>query len=513
MAESRQGRMSVGIDSVGVYVPRLYVDLTADWARVRAPALADGDVKKLVGKVTDGVGVRRMAIVDAHQDCATLAAMAAKRAIDLAGIDPRDIDYIAVGTETTVDQSKSTASYVLGMLERHYGVPMTQVGAPQFQFACIGATYALEAAVSRIRAGDNTKPYALVIASDISKYPLATAGEYTQGAGAVALLISQNPRVLAFEQGLTGTTTRDERDFFRPNWSAEAVVDGKYSIDVYLDCMDAAFASYCERARSAFGTRGVTDAVDHFLFHVPFPRMAEYAAARIFGSAWLADPGSKDRLAAEVPIAVSGDRSSPTWRRDVDRAVAKSQMFRDVFGTKVAPSLALARDIGNIYSGSLYLALASVLERAHAEGAKLAGQRVLFGSYGSGASSKVLSGTIADGYDALASKLRVGEDLKPETEGGLRVALSVAEYERLHGLSDSELDFPGDIAKKLRDGMALGETDVASLRAAWQHPSFRVRPRGLSVRAPKGEFALERLGTEVSPQRTDVGYRYYAWVP
>jgi hypothetical protein len=125
----------------------------------------------------------------------------------------------------------------------------------------------------------------------------------------------------------------------------------------------------------------------------------------------------------------------------------------------------------------------------------------------------VLSGTIAHGCDAIASKLRVAEDLRPETEGGLRVALSVAEYERLHGLADSELDFPGDLAKKLRDGMALGEADVAALRASWQHPVWRVRPRGLSVRAPKGEFALERLGTEVSAQRTDVGYRYYAWVP
>jgi hydroxymethylglutaryl-CoA synthase len=168
-----------------------------------------------------------MAVPDAHEDCATMAAMAAKRAIDLAQIDPRDIDYIAIGTETTVDQSKSTAAYVLGMLERHYGVSMAEAGAPQFQFACIGATYALEAAASRLRAGDNTKPYSLVIASDVSKYPLCTAGEYTQGAGAVALVVSEDPRILAFERGLSATVTRDERDFFRPNWSGAAVVDGK----------------------------------------------------------------------------------------------------------------------------------------------------------------------------------------------------------------------------------------------------------------------------------------------
>src|SRR5271167_2131019 len=267
-------RPDVGIDSIGVYVPRLYVDLTGEWARARAPALADGDVRKLVGKVTEGVGVRRMAVVDAHEDCATLAAMAAKRAIDAAGIDPTDIDYLAVGTETTVDQSKSTAAYVLGMLERHYGVSMPEVGAPQYQFACIGATYALEATTSRIRAGDNTKPYSLVIASDVSKYPLGTAGEYTQGAGAVALLLSEQPRVLAFERGLVATVTRDERDFFRPNWSGEAVVDGKYSVDVYLDCVESAFLAYARRlkARLGMGEGEVLDAIEHFLFHVPFPR-------------------------------------------------------------------------------------------------------------------------------------------------------------------------------------------------------------------------------------------------
>ena len=502
-----------GIDSIGVYVPRLYVDMTGEWARVRAPALAEGDVQKLVGKVTEGVGVRRMAVVDAHQDCATLAAMAAKRAIDAAGIDPRDIDFLAVGTETTVDQSKSAAAYVLGMLERHYGVSLAHVGAPQFQFACIGATYALEAAISRLRAGDNTKPYSLVIASDISKYPLATAGEYTQGAGAVALLLSEKPRLVELEQGLTGTVTRDERDFFRPNWSAAAVVDGKYSIDVYLDCMEGAFAAYQERAAASgrFGGRGAVDAINHYLFHVPFPRMAEYAAARVLTGLWSKDPASRDRLASEVPAFAAGPGADArAWRKDVERAVAKSPMFRETFARAIEPTLTLSRDIGNIYSGSLYLALASLFEQSEAP---LAGRRLVFGSYGSGASAKVLSGVVADRYESLARQLRVGADLRPESEGGPRVPLSVAEYERLHGLSDAELECGEGVAQKLRDGVPLVAADVAALRDAWQHPTWRVKPRGTSVRAPKGEFALSHLGTTSSAQRTDTGYRYYVWVP
>jgi hydroxymethylglutaryl-CoA synthase len=508
---------AIGIDSIGVYVPRLYLDLTGEWAQVRAPLLSQGDVLKLVGKVTEGVGVTRMSIPDAHEDCATMAAMAAKRAIDAARVDPRDIDYLAVGTETTVDQSKSTAAYVLGMLERHYGVSMAEAGAPQFQFACIGATYALEAATSRIRAGDNTKPYSLVIASDVSKYPLGTAGEYTQGAGAVALLLSENPRILAFERGVAATVTRDERDFFRPNWSGEAVVDGKYSVDVYLDCVESAFAAYASRlkARLGMGEGAVLDAIEHFLFHVPFPRMAEYAAARVFTSEWLAASASstlRERLAEQVPIVLArpaGDARK--WRRDLERAVAKSAMFRDVYERKVAPSLTLAQSVGNVYSGSLYLALAGLLERSRER--SLAGQRVAFASYGSGASAKVFSGVFAEGYAAATAELRTHDELRAEAEGGTRVPLSMTEYERLHGLTDCELDGDERVIGKLRDGLALSASEAATLRAAWAKPAWRVRPRGASVRPPSGEFALDRLGTHVSPELTDVGYRYYAWVP
>src|SRR5262245_12440189 len=127
------GRVSMdlfGIDAIATYVPRLYLDLTGEWATAR-------NIE--VGKVTQGVGVRKMAIPDAHEDAATLAAMAAKRLIDQTKINPADVDYIAVGTETTVDQSKSIAAYVQGMLARHYNVDLSHCGTPQFQFACIGA--------------------------------------------------------------------------------------------------------------------------------------------------------------------------------------------------------------------------------------------------------------------------------------------------------------------------------------------------------------------------------------
>ena len=38
----------------------------------------------------------------------------------------------------------------------------------------------------------------IVIVSDIAKYDIGSSGEYTQGAGAVAILVKQNPRLLSF---------------------------------------------------------------------------------------------------------------------------------------------------------------------------------------------------------------------------------------------------------------------------------------------------------------------------
>ncbi len=511
--ENVEMERAVGIDAIAAYVPRLYVDLTKEWAHARAARFAEGSVPALIGKVEAGVGVRRMAVIDAHQDTATLAAMAAKRVIDASGVDPRDIDTIVVGTETTVDQSKSISAYVLGMLERHYGVKLEDVGAPQVQFACIGATYALEAAVSRIRAGENTKPYALVIASDVAKYPLGTAGEYTQGAGAVALLVGENPRLLVLERGLSATVTRDERDFFRPNWSGTAVVDGKYSIDVYLDCMQAACDAYARRMEALRGIAkgNLYDKTDHFLFHVPFPRMAEYAAKRIFSELWWANPETRDRVLLEVEgLSEPPAGDTRAWRKSLERALGRTTFFREAFNAKVAPSLSLANDVGNIYSGSLYLALVSLLERTRDR--DLTGQRIFMGSYGSGASAKVFSGIVADAYARVGATLHMHDELRDAEDGGARVAIRLADYERLHGLSDVELDVSSDVLQTIERGEALGPDAVVALRSALAARAFRVRSRGQSVLPPRGEFALERLGTASSPELTDVGYRYYTWV-
>jgi hydroxymethylglutaryl-CoA synthase len=451
---------------LAVYVPRLYVDLAAEWAHARAVDVGSTPAE-LVAKVTKGIGMRKIAVPDAHEDSATMAAMAALRLIDGLGLDPKRLGYLAVGTETTVDQSKSIAAYVQGMLSRHYRTDLSEIGCPQLQFACMGATYALESAMALLRSGELEDRYAIVVATDVARYALRGPAECTQGAGAVALCVSSNPRLLEFEARASQTVTLDERDFFRPNWSTEAIVDGQYSIDVYLECLDRVVRAAVARALRR--NQSVTDvlAADFYLFHTPFPKMAEYAAARLF------------RKMTRLRDGVTTAESSATREREreLDRAVLKTDDFRAWFAACCAPGLLHAGDVGNLYSGSLYLCLGSLVE--HLTERRVIGQaekRLLMFSYGSGASAKLLSATLRPTFVETAGTVGLNRELD-----GRRSALSLADYERLHCGSVS----------------------------GTQPRHLSVAP---SVLSPANEFALLKYGVSTSVERVDLGYRYYDFV-
>ncbi len=86
--------------------------------------------------------------------------------------------------------------------------------------------------------------------------------------------------------------------------------------------------------------------------------------------------------------------------------------------------------MGNIYTGSLYLALASLLE---AEADKLEGQRIGLFSYGSGCCAEYFAGRVQKGAGAFADALKLAEPLKD------RRKYTFAEYEQIR-LRDEEVD-------------------------------------------------------------------------
>ena len=94
--------------------------------------------------------------------------------------------------------------------------------------ACYAATPAIQLAKDYIEKRPNEK--VLVIASDTA---LIQSGEPTQGAGAVAMLISNNPSILELNDDAVAYT-EDVYDFWRPTGHKYPLVAGALSKDAYI---------------------------------------------------------------------------------------------------------------------------------------------------------------------------------------------------------------------------------------------------------------------------------------
>lgn len=383
-------KTSVGIEALAVALPRRTLHLE-DLARARGVDPA---------KYVAGLGVREMAVTDPGEDTVAMAATAAGRLLSANGIDPATIGMLSVGTETGVDHSKPVASYVQGLL----GLPR-HMRTYDVQHACYGGTAALMAAIEWIASGASAGRSAVVICSDIARYGVRTAGEPTQGAGAIALLVSSRPELLAIDLGVNGTSSAHVFDFWRPLGRREAVVDGHYSIECYLEALAGAYRDWRERAESREivrrGARSLpSQQLQRIGYHVPFCKMAKKAHARL-----------RQCDLEDVAESVSDHQEEREGAASFDR--------------QVASSLTLCARVGNIYTGSLYLGLAGML---HADAAALAGERIGLFSYGSGCASEFFSGVVGQG--AAQSIARAQLDTIIEE----RERITVEDYERLMAL-------------------------------------------------------------------------------
>ncbi len=337
--------MLVGIDALGLAVSSQCLDLaTLATARGVDPA-----------KFTEGLGVSRMSIAPLDEDTVTLAARAGAMALSSAGVPASAIGLLVVGTETAVDHSKPVSSFVQGLL----GVS-TRCRVFETKHACYGGTAALMMALDWIRSGSARGQKALIICSDIARYGLKTAGEPTQGAGAVALLVSEAPRLLTLEPELSGQHSVDVHDFWRPLYSKDAFVDGHYSVQCYLDAVTGAYSHFREKSPGV-----KADDFAAIAYHVPYGKMAKKAHRAL--------------------RALEGDPNPDAS-----------------FEAQVGSSLTLPSQVGNVYTGSLYLALASTLATSPKA---LDGQKVGLFSYGSGSCAEFFVGTVTPGAQARVTAL------------------------------------------------------------------------------------------------------------
>lgn len=323
--------MKIGIDKISFYSPHLYVDMNE-------LAIARGDEP---AKYTIGIGQDEMALAPITQDPVTLAANAAAQI--LTKEDKQSIDLVLFGTESGIDHSKSAAVYVHKLL----GI-QSEARAVELKQACYSGTAAIQLARGHVALNPDKK--VLVLASDIARYGLNSSGEVTQGAGAVAILISAQPRILAIERVST-VKTNDIMDFWRPNYSDTAYVDGKYSNEQYIEFFSDVWNQYKEKT-----DRTIAD-FEAICFHLPYTKMGLKAIKSVFA----------ERMGEAEERILSNYQLSTTYNRR----------------------------IGNVYTASLYVSLLSLLELNEnlPEGA-----RIGMYSYGSGAVGEFFTGILQKGY-------------------------------------------------------------------------------------------------------------------
>lgn len=349
--------MQVGIDQIGFYTPNKYVDMV-DLAHARNE---DPD------KFLIGIGQNKMSVADQTQDAVSMGINATLRYLDQ--IEREKVGLLIVGTESSVDQSKSASLFIKSALKLPANIRTFEV-----KEACFGMTAGIMIAQDYVRLHPHHS--AIVIGSDIARYGVNTGGEVTQGAGSVSMLIKADPQILTINKGHS-SYSEDINDFWRPNDSVVAVVDGKYSKNVYLDFFKQTFTAY--QKQTGIKTSDFTA----LLYHLPFVKM-----------------GFK---ANEWAITAQDEKTKKHLTENFTAAAR------------------YGKEVGNIYTASLYLSLLSLLENAKLP----ANAKIGLFSYGSGAMGEFYSGQIIEGYE---KNLHANAD---QTMINRRQKLTIPKYEQI----------------------------------------------------------------------------------
>lgn len=316
------------------------------------------------------------------EDAVTNAVNAAKPIIDqLSQSEIDDIELLITTTESGVDFGKSLSTYIhdyLGISKHCRLFELKQ--------ACYAGTAGLQMAAHFVAANAMGKK-ALVIATDTARGVAMTYAEPSQGAGAVAMLVGRDCKILQLDLNASGIYSYEVMDTCRPEPEVETG-DPDLSLLSYLDCLSGAYENYVSKVKDV----DILKSFSYFAFHTPFGGMVKGAHRKLIRE--------NSRL---MPNEISND-----------------------FEARVYPSLKYCVKVGNIYGGTVYLALCSLIDNAVLDGPK----RVGLYSYGSGCSSEFFSGVITPKSQQLLGKMQIGKSLDSRFE------LSMAEYEKIIALND-----------------------------------------------------------------------------
>jgi hydroxymethylglutaryl-CoA synthase len=452
--------MNFGIDAIAFDVAKIHLPInTLAKARNIEPE-----------KLEKGLGLLKMTLPDVHQDTVVFGANALTKLILNSNVNLEDIARIYVGTESAIDSSKPIASFLVSLMEQKFGENiLSECDVVDFTFACIGGVDAVQNCIDFVRLNPTKK--AIVVTTDIAKYDLNSTGEYTQGAGAVALLISSNPRIIAFDTNWA-TSTKGVFDFFKPyrtlskeaitgnsnneNWfdnleaeieihKDQPVFEGQYSNQCYMDRTRNAYFSFKKIANAS---TSVYDSWKSIIMHLPY----SFQGRRMLSEIYTLD--HKNQI-------ISGNEDASEYQNKL-KEISKSDEYRNFVAEKLQPAEIASSLIGNLYTGSIFMGFLSTLAHFYDTKIDISNEKFGFLAYGSGSKSKVFQGTIQPNWSAAVANVNLFETLENSCEIGFE------SYEKLHKKEQKQ-----------------------------------------SIQSPKSEWILDKIENE-NPNL--IGARYYKWI-
>ena len=418
----------IGIDSVGFHAPKYYIKLD-DLAQKR-------EVDP--GKFSKGLMVHEMRVPEVNEDIISLGLKAGYQALVKGGISPKSIDALFVGTETITYAVKSVSNIFAELLE----ISPNALTMDSYN-ACAGGTLALLNAIALIE--KEIIKNALVISADISSYHLGSPSEATQGSGAVALVVSKNPRIATFSDKF-GKISGNVDDFFRAANEKHAKAFGHYSVKTYLDFQLKAYDDLINQIGDF--------QADYYTFHAPFAKLPIKCMQEIIQKRWIRHINELPKL-EKNHIRSSILKKLNAFMHDVtvlpewlylklkERGYS-SEALEDVshklignFIGKVLPQLRVPSHFGNMYNASIWAQIIYILENYGRPD-----DTIYFGSYGSGATC--ISGLlkIKDTFKKVVDKGPQINDFIKDKE-----LKTIQEYEQIKKGDFSQKSYLGQIVE------------------------------------------------------------------
>lgn len=284
----------VGLTSHGAYIPRY--------------RLAGEEIARVWRGKDAGWPVKQKAVAGMDEDTATMSIEAARNALWRAGIDPKELKALWVGSESHPYAIKPTSTIVAEFLGA-----LPEIQAADWEFGGKAGTEALQACIALV--GSGMANYAMCIGMDAAQGRPGDALEYTTAAGGAAVIVGPAAESIAVIEGSLSYVT-NSMDIWRR-------ADARYYSNALRSTGADAYADHVKAAASALlGELGRTAAdYQHVILHQPdnkVPRRVaealgfsydQYAAGFVVEDVGSTHAGSVLLgLSAVLDVAKAGDR-------------------------------------------------------------------------------------------------------------------------------------------------------------------------------------------------------------